>query len=102
MGSPCELNWGRSGATAAYFSETLNGVVPSPVLPAQALFRKVMICPPLEVETPRLLSVITQSEIRAVAAKPPFWTDSPMLLEIILERSIRTWVAARELNRAIP
>ena len=75
------------------------------VLPAQVLFRKVMICPgavPPAVETPVVLLVITQSEIRAVAAAPLFWTTSPVVLEIILERSIRTWVTAETPVTLIP
>src|SRR5580704_469502 len=79
----------------AYFCEMLKGVAPSVVLPAEVLFRKVMICPPPEAAAPIKLPVITQSEIRAVAAAPAFTTARPSLVdEIIFERSIRTWVAA--------
>jgi hypothetical protein len=41
---------------AAYFSETLKGVVPSVVLPASMLVRKEMICPPSVAEMPVMAS----------------------------------------------
>ena len=54
----------------AYFSETLKGVDPSALFPASMLVRKVIICPPLRIEIPVVLPVITESEIRAVAVDP--------------------------------
>jgi hypothetical protein len=68
----------RAAARAAYFSETLEGVEPSVGLPAQVLFRKVMICPPVWVKVPVVLPVITQSEIRAVVAKVSIAIESTL------------------------
>jgi hypothetical protein len=76
-----------------YFSETLKGVVPSAPFPAQALSRKVRICPgmvPPDVEIPVVLPEITLPEIRTVAAASLFSTSSPVPLEINLEPWIKT------------